>query len=472
MIVGSLQMAIDRENVQGLIPRGYNYPYSRHFFFRFPDGKAGRSFLAWARPRITHGAVWPPGMKPEPLLNVGLTFEGLKSIGLAATLAGIDSNLVVDPAPVWPLRNPFPIEFVNPPSARSLGDLQPLDDPTHWWNGRFNTEAIHASLHVYTQSQATLDSTVAEVRSQAADSGAVELVSNADGTPLGGQAVSGGRVHFGYVDGIGQPDVDWAAIPATSGKVDLRHFLLGYDTDEIPSKPSQAVTNDLFRDGCYMGFRWMSQDVPGFEGYLDANAHLVAAGRSQEEARELLAAKLVGRWRDGTPLTLSPDRADPTLVDHDFSFATDTKGMGCPFSGHIRVANPRDQALSAKVTGGVPRLLRRGSSYGPEWVPGKNDAAERGLIGLFLCASLDRQFLQVVRWMNLNTFSPVFDGELHERQDPLFGSPSMQKSPTFRIPMAGGDVEVPLPRPFVRSRGTAHLLLPSLSTLDRFLHQS
>jgi hypothetical protein len=166
-------MAIDRENVQGLIPRGYNYPYSRHFFFRFPDGKTGRSLLAWARPRITHGATWPTGVKPEPLLNVGLTFEGMKAIGLAAILAGIDSNLVVDPAPVWPRRNPFPAEVVNPPSARSLGDLPPLDDPSSWWNGRFQTEEIHASLHVYTQSEAALDATVVQVRSQAAASDCV-----------------------------------------------------------------------------------------------------------------------------------------------------------------------------------------------------------------------------------------------------------------------------------------------------------
>jgi hypothetical protein len=117
----------------------------------------------------------------------------------------------------------------------------------------------------------------------------------------------------------------------------------------------------------------------------------------------------------------------------------------------------------------MPRLLRRGTSYGPEWVPGRNDAEERGLIGLFLCASLDRQFLQVLRWMNTNDFSPVFDREVLGRQDPLFGSDAMRKSPTFRIPSPGDDVEVPLPRPIVRSRGTVYLLLPSLSTLDRLL---
>jgi deferrochelatase/peroxidase EfeB len=438
--------------------------------FHFPGEPAGRAFLTWARSRVADGADWPAGPKPATLLNVGLTFEGLKAVGLAAVLVSMNPNLVVDPTPAWPQRNPFPEEFVNQPNPSSLGDLQPPDDPASWWNGRFDTGKIHASLHLYAQSEIALDAIVGQARDKARSSGVAELVPNQDGTPLGGKSLSGGRVHFGYFDGVGQPDVDWSAVPPAAGKEDLRRFLLGYSTAEIPSSPNQNITSDLFRDCCYVGFRWLSQDVPGFERYLDAHADLVAAGRSREEARELLAAKLVGRWRDGTPLAISPDRPDPTLVERPFTFAADGAGTGCPFSAHIRVANPRDQPLSPLVTGGVPRLLRRGSTYGPEWVPGQNDAADRGLIGLFVCASLDRQFLQVLRWMNANTFSPVFDGEMQGRQDPLFGSNSMRRSPTFRIPTLGGGIEVPLPRPFVRSRGTAYLLLPSLSTLDRFTH--
>jgi hypothetical protein len=37
------------------------------------------------------------------------------------------------------------------------------------------------------------------------------------------------------------------------------------------------------------------------------------AHASTDEERELLAAKLVGRWRSGAPLTLAPDREDPDL---------------------------------------------------------------------------------------------------------------------------------------------------------------
>ena len=67
---------------------------------------------------------------------------------------------------------------------------------------------------------------------------------------------------------------------------------------------------------------------------------------------ELLAAKLVGRRPDGTPLVRSPAapgaRADPRAIN-DFSYARDPDGLRCPLGAHIRRANPRD----------APRLLRR-----------------------------------------------------------------------------------------------------------------
>lgn len=470
-------MVVDRENVQGLILRGYNYPFSRHLLFKFPDAASGRSFLSWVRPQVTHGATWPEGVKPEPLVNLGLTFAGLVTVALGDLLAGVDANLVVTKHNVYPVRNPFPPEFIDSPDPGSLGDLGAEDGPASWWNGRFATEEIHASVHLYTQSEAAMDAAVAGARGAALAAGVVELVPNHDGTPLGGAALTNGRVHFGYVDGVGQPDVDWDAIPSARGKVDLRHFLLGYNSASIPpsasipSSPRWDDTHDLFRDCCYMGLRWLSQDVPGFERYLDDNAPRIAPNRPAAEAREWLAAKLVGRWRDGTPLALSPEHRDPALAErNDFSYSADVLGTRCPFSAHIRVANPRDQPLGPPAdSGDVPRLLRRGSSYGPEWVEGQNDAEERGLIGLFLCASLDRQFLQILRWMNTNDFSRVFDHEVPGRQDPLFGSDAMTRSKTFRIPDPGGDIEVPLPRPFVKSRGTAYLLLPSLSTLDKLI---
>jgi len=74
--------------------------------------------------------------------------------------------------------------------------------------------------------------------------------------------------------------------------------------------------------------------------------------------------------------------------------------------------------------------------YGSEWQQGINDDEDRGLFGMFLCASLERQFQMIMRWMNVNDFSPRFGGVIPVSQDPLFGARGPgAKRPPFRIPI-------------------------------------
>src|SRR5919112_1456014 len=44
-------------------------------------------------------------------------------------------------------------------------------------------------------------------------------------------------VHFGYRDGISQPDVAWDDGPRRTGQLDFRRILLGYSTPEHSSAP-------------------------------------------------------------------------------------------------------------------------------------------------------------------------------------------------------------------------------------------
>ena len=82
--------------------------------------------------------------------------------------------------------------------------------------------------------------------------------------------------------------------------------------------------------------------MAAFRQYLRANA-------ASEEEEELLAAKIMGRWRSGAPLVLAPDHDDPTLGAHpsrnnDFAYNAedDARGFKCPFGSHVRRMNPRD----------------------------------------------------------------------------------------------------------------------------------
>ncbi len=126
------------------------------------------------------------------------------------------------------------------------------------------------------------------------------------------------------------------------------------------------------RNGTYLVFRQLEQDVSRFWNYLQG-ATRDASGNSLPADQEKLGAKIVGRWSSGAPLTLNPhsDPAAPDGVDqhNNFSYADkDPDGFGCPVGAHIRRTNPRDSlfdnpAVSLKTVN-RHRIIRRGRSYG------------------------------------------------------------------------------------------------------------
>jgi Dyp-type peroxidase family len=273
-------------------------------------------------------------------------------------------------------------------------------------------------------------------------------------------------LHFGYRDGLSQPEVAWDGEEA--GKLDRAHFLLGYSKSEISSAPPSGPAAEFFQDSSYMVVRWVQQNVAMFEQFLTTTAPVLAPGRPNTEGREYIAAKLLGRWRDGTPLALSPDHQDQTMLSAPFGYQQeDPAGSRCPFSAHIRVVNPRDQALTSAEVSSVPRVIRRGMPYGPQWPDGQteDDGIDRGIIGVFICASIARQFYTLMHWICQNNFSPVFTGTHVHDQDSLFGNRRFggaQK--VWSVP--GTDGASPQLPDFIRTRGTAFFLLPSLRALD------
>src|SRR5690606_13415191 len=67
-------------------------------------------------------------------------------------------------------------------------------------------------------------------------------------------------------------------------------------------------------------------------------------GSSNPRARELLAAKLVGRWPSGAALVKSPWKDEAALAgENEFGYhREDPDGQMCPLGAHVRRANPRD----------------------------------------------------------------------------------------------------------------------------------
>ena len=77
-------------------------------------------------------------------------------------------------------------------------------------------------------------------------------------------------------------------------------FILGYP-DEYGITADSPQPDILARNGSYIAYRRLEEHVGKFRKFLQQH------GDTAEE-QELIAAKLLGRWRSGAPLVLAPKR--------------------------------------------------------------------------------------------------------------------------------------------------------------------
>jgi deferrochelatase/peroxidase EfeB len=183
------------------------------------------------------------------------------------------------------------------------------------------------------------------------------------------------------------------------------------------------------------------------------------------EEQELVAAKLMGRWRSGAPLVLAPETDDPALGadpqrNNDFSYAKmDPHGYAVPLGSHARRMNPRDTAANMNRH----RMIRPSGTYGP-YLPDDmpDDGVERGIAAFIGCASLVRQFefAQNV-WANDRNFH-----ELGNERDPIIGA--QDGTLEYKIPKRPIRKKITGLPAFTTVRGGAYFFLPGIRAL-RFL---
>jgi Dyp-type peroxidase family len=282
------------------------------------------------------------------------------------------------------------------------------------------------------------------------------------------------KEHFGYTDGFGNPDylgVERRSQPGqgkltsngTWAPLATGELLLGY-ADEAGELPVAPVPHILASNGTFMVYRKLHQNLATFRDYLNQHAALYAGGK------EKLAAKFIGRWRDGTPIELSPDKPDQTITldparSTNFTFAADSEGTRCPVGAHIRRVNPRDAfGFDSKLIN-RRRITRRGLPYGT-WTPEDQpvtDPEERGVIFIALNANISRQFEFVQQqWINYGN-----DARLGNEKDMLMGNHTghgrfvVQGDTTPTNPPF---VCTNLPN-FVELRGGDYFFLPSITAL-------
>ena len=264
--------------------------------------------------------------------------------------------------------------------------------------------------------------------------------------------------HFGYRDRLTTPEIEGTGIEPTPGSgppIKAGEFILGYPDEEGPP-PKLPQPEILSRNGSYMAYRRLQQHVGAFRDFLREQ------GGPTADEQELLAAKLMGRWRSGAPLVLAPDKDDPSLADdpqrnNNFNYAKmDPQGYAVPLGAHIRRMNPRDTAVNMQRR----KMLRRGATYGPPLPEGApEDGVDRGIAAFVICASLVRQFefAQNV-WVN----DPNFH-ELGNERDPMIGAQDGTYDMTIpKRPIRRKIKGLPA---FTTVKGGGYFFLPSIKAL-------
>lgn len=431
---------LDLKEIQATVLTQRPAPYfGSHVLLRVADAQVGRAFLRQLTPYVDSAAGWRNAA--NAWIAVGISYSGLEALGV----------------PRDSLQS-FPEAFREGMAARArqLGD-EGANDPKNW-DAAFGKGEIHIGLSVFSDSEEKHRRVLAMARAQYEDFAGVGAVAIQD---FGAQP--GDLNSLGYKDGIDQPAIEGSGVEPLPGQgrpIKAGEFILGYPGESgFPLPMPQPEI--LGRNGTYVGFRKYQTRVGAFNRFLQAN------GRTEEE-RELLAAKLVGRWRSGAPLTLAPEGDNATLGadphrNNDFNYSNDPRGRQAPFGCHIRRMNPRDTKLTRLTDVNLHRVIRRGTTYGPPYdknaLSEADDQVARGAYFLFISAkAMDTiEFLQQ-EWINDGNFIGI-GGE----RDPIIGL--QDEGATFTIPKAPVRRRVHGIETFNVLRGGEYFFMPSLSAL-------
>ena len=484
----------DETNVQGGILTGYDkrnpdrpITHGAMLLLQVTDAKAAREFLGSLIPRVSTEA---PKTVPEDgvYLNIAFTHRGLRSLQVPALelrrfpqeflegseeRAGLIGDVMENhprrwklPKRNWPPRKPGATAAPRPPVELAEIDMVvQLRIACSKKADTFDLFDAHGTIDRDHPLAAEVETLAELATRQGVQLLSVEPMKSVprpnepyDGVPDDPASSYITREHFGFVDGFSQPVVD----DGRKGRdiVPRGELLLGYPNHRGDDSPK---SNPWLDDGSFLVVRKMRQDVKALDDWLVAECK---ASRGLE-GKELVA-KLMGRTRDGDLLY---ERSKPGENLNDFDFE-DEAASACPFQSHIRRANPRTPRPTdpdeAKRFRPVPRIMRRGMSYGPTYEPyvEGSDKAERGLVFMCYQSSIAEQYEVIQRWLNGGNSSGIGAAQ----NDPLTGVGRPGDARVFRWSKDGEALRHRLDgeggrNPFVSLEWLIYLFTPSIATL-------
>lgn len=505
------------DDIQGLLVNGYRgYNFIRFLIFTIPKKniKAVRKLCGALIPgtkgsplTISAATRWSTSdiTKPPYRLNLGITQTGLRKL-----MTPQDYTTVYNKS--YQLMNRFDVGAADPNTKARVGDTGPSDS-SNWWRSPGwklpkkdlgNTD-LDLLFTLYAPTAKERDDWHKKLMKMIGPNSAV-LAFLQDSDPLDD---AGQKIHFGYRDGISQPRI--AGFSEADPELDDRpsvaswHFMIeetrNPTSDVQPVGPPPNYTaHPLLNNGSFAAFRLLYQDVKSFEDFIN---------QSGSEHAEHIASKMAGRWRDGTPVEVSPlapqneHLQGKSLLNqyhlNNFNYVAPSAhqepkpaplgnpdlGQACPYAAHVRRSNPRDDesVIGNSDMASLHRILRRARPYGPPYVPQDPTSArqDRGLVGLFIGADLSAQFEFLMNtWITNGHFSTNDNSPNDSGYDPLFGPPPGAESPStteFAYCKVGQDPQNPAPgdssnyeilprlRQLIITKGGLYVFLPSISAL-------
>ncbi|WAS99255.1 Dyp-type peroxidase [Nannocystis punicea] len=430
---------LDLDDIQYLLLNRAPARAGRYEFLSFHSAAAGRAWLSAMVEQVHSVQTMRASIADEKRwVTLAFTWNGLRALGVdEAALAT------------------FPEEFRQGMAARAeiLGDTG-ANHPDHWVGGMADPD-LHAIVLLFTRDLEEQARCQKELADLLADAPGTEVLSTLDVAAV--PPLDYAHDHFGYRDQLTNLAIEGSGdepLPGSGGLLKPGEFILGYP-DELGPPTAEPQPEVLSRNGSFMAYRRLQEHVGKFRDFLAQHGETPAE-------QELLAAKLMGRWRSGAPLVLAPDRDDPALAadpqrNNDFNYKQDDPyGYAVPLGAHIRRVNPRDTAASINRH----RMIRRGATYGPHLPDdAPEDGQERGIAAFVLCASLIRQFefAQNV-WINDKNFH-----ELGNERDPIIGT--QDGTLEFKIPTRPIRRRITGLPAFTTVRGGAYFFIPGLKAL-------
>ncbi|UVK41273.1 Dyp-type peroxidase [Mesorhizobium sp. AR10] len=467
-------------NIQGNIVAGFNKDFQTLLYYHIDDASRFKPAIA----KLSHLVA-----TAEEVLTFNRLFKQVANRrGYPGTLSSTWINVAFSFAGLAKLRNDAGLFADQSFQSGLVGQALALGDTTDpgKWNVKDgdSDDAADVLIIVAADTEADVEAEVKRVK---------ELIEEAGGATQLGHDEKGknrskpmaGHEHFGFLDGISQPGLRGRASDDPTDLLTPRQnpqdrsqgkpgqeliwpgeFVFGYP-DQDASRDGNERGGDSSIDGAgyprvpnwagdgsYLVFRRFRQDVHEFHKFLQAE------GKARGVSAELVGARLVGRWASGAPVMRAPTQDNTELANNDcannhFGFkeqteriaggassecprdifspaGADPNGEVCPYTAHIRRANPRDDIAPAIRR--RHRLLRRGICFGESSAstpdaPSK-DAAERGLLFLAYMTSIVDQFEFITKeWLNNSDFPGKGAGV-----DALLGQPGK----SWVVPTGGG----------------------------------